>query len=230
VSIDSRLTKLMPTLTAKERAILVLRSFKDKTPEDPAWRSTMPREQDPEFNRLISVMNTCNTYLPLLIAVLEQQTEQFYQRLLWLETMIAMGVQAWEIAKLVPVAKRKQAEKGRGDHWPLVELPWVKEDEPPGWLNVCDQAEEAFRSSVVSLWQQLREVEILLDEVALEFDGEDPLRSANREVLDSMRSRLTALHRVLASQKPLELSEPDEESLALIRTYFAKGQRLMGGL
>jgi hypothetical protein len=53
MSIDARLGKLMPALSAQERAILILRSLKEKTPEDPLWRSTMPREQAAEFNRLI---------------------------------------------------------------------------------------------------------------------------------------------------------------------------------
>ncbi len=65
MSLGARLNKLLPVLSAKERAILVLRSLKDKTPEDPIWRQTMPREQSPEFNRLIVLMNACNNHLPL---------------------------------------------------------------------------------------------------------------------------------------------------------------------
>ena len=41
-SIDSRLSRLSPKLSARERGLLVLRSFKEKTPEDPAWRQSMP--------------------------------------------------------------------------------------------------------------------------------------------------------------------------------------------
>jgi hypothetical protein len=60
MTIATRFTRLTHTLTAKERGVLVLGSLKSKTPEDPAWRATMPREQTAEFNRLIVLMNACN--------------------------------------------------------------------------------------------------------------------------------------------------------------------------
>ena len=83
MSIDARLNKLMPALSAKERAILVLRSLKDKTPEDPLWRRTMPQEQAREFSRLIVLMNACNIYLPLYITVVEQKTEHLCLKRHW---------------------------------------------------------------------------------------------------------------------------------------------------
>ena len=64
MSIDVRLNKLMPGLSAKERAILVLRSLREKTPEDPLWRRTMPQEQPAEFRRLMVLVNACNIYCP----------------------------------------------------------------------------------------------------------------------------------------------------------------------
>ena len=38
MSLDGRLNKLAPMLTAQERAILVLESWKEGRQEDPAWR------------------------------------------------------------------------------------------------------------------------------------------------------------------------------------------------
>jgi len=58
--LDARLDRLMPTLKAKERALLVLGSLKDGTPEDPRWRQTMPTNQYAEFNLYIGLMNACN--------------------------------------------------------------------------------------------------------------------------------------------------------------------------
>ena len=75
MSLPGRLNKLMPSLTVKERGILVLKSLKDKTPEDPQWRRTMPGTQTVELNRLIGLMNACNIYLPLYITMVEQHTE-----------------------------------------------------------------------------------------------------------------------------------------------------------
>ena len=57
MSIDTRLSRLMPALSARERAALAVRAFKDDEPEDPAWRRTMPRDQVDEFRRLIDLEN-----------------------------------------------------------------------------------------------------------------------------------------------------------------------------
>ena len=42
MSLDARLTQLMPALSGRERAILELRSFNEHAAEDPSWRLTMP--------------------------------------------------------------------------------------------------------------------------------------------------------------------------------------------
>src|SRR6266540_1457270 len=105
MSIDARLNKLMPALSAKERAILVLRSLKDKTPEDPLWRRTMPNEQRAEFSRLIVLMNACNLHLPLFITMVEQHSEQMWLRLNWLMTLDLVGDALWHLGALVPAGK-----------------------------------------------------------------------------------------------------------------------------
>jgi hypothetical protein len=45
MSIDNRLSQPASALSSQERAILVLRSMKDKIPEDPAGRRTIPDAQ-----------------------------------------------------------------------------------------------------------------------------------------------------------------------------------------
>jgi hypothetical protein len=65
----------MPALSAKERGLLVLGCLKDGTPEDPAWRQTMPANQVREFNHFIDLMNVANIQLAAQIAVLEQAAD-----------------------------------------------------------------------------------------------------------------------------------------------------------
>jgi len=162
--------------------------------------------------------------------MVEQRTEQLYLRFLWLDSVVALGYQAWLLAELVPPGKRKRAMRVLEDRGPLVELPWQPEDNPRSWLNVCDRGEAALRSGVVSQWQMLRAVDIVLDEVATEFEGEDPLRPVMRGIVEATRRKLKDLHEVLNAAEPLKLEEPDEETLALARTYFENGRRLMSGL
>ena len=84
MSIEQRLNRLAPVLTAQERAILVLESWKDGKSEDPSWRRSMPPDQAHAFNRYIELMNQANRVLGHVIAALAMQTEKLEQREAWL--------------------------------------------------------------------------------------------------------------------------------------------------
>ena len=191
---------------------------------------TMPRDQSTEFNRLIVLMNACNIYLPLYITMVEQNTEQLYLRFMWLDTLIDSSLRVWRLAQLIPAGKRRQAEQAVAKSYPLAELPWDPEGHEHSWLNVAEGMESGIRLELVSLWEELRAIDIVLEEVAREFDGEDPLRPIMRGVVETTRKKLTDLHEVLSSRDPIELKEPGEEALHLARTYFENGKRLMNSL
>ena len=76
MSLDARLHRVAPMLTAQERAILVLESWKEGAQEDPAWRRSMPPSQALEFNRLIDLMNGCNIHLGSFISLLYEQIDK----------------------------------------------------------------------------------------------------------------------------------------------------------
>ena len=173
MSIDARLNQLMPVLSAKERAILVLRSLKDKTPEDPRWRSTMPLEQSREFSRLIILMKTCNIYLPLYIAMVEQKTERLCLKRHWHSTLLSFGLGLWRLSELVQANKRKQAEKAVAPFFPVIELTWDEVEHELSWINVSDGMWEALRTGVSQLWEDVRAIDTVVDGEAVEFDGED---------------------------------------------------------
>jgi hypothetical protein len=61
-------------------------------------------------------------------------------------------------------------------------------------------------------------VETVLDEVAQEFDGEDPLIPPVRNVLDKAHQELAELPTLLhAVHVEVDLPEPDEERVAELR-------------
>ena len=62
---NQRLDRLYPALTAKERALLVLRAWKADQQEDAAVRRTMPSDQARDFNHYIHLMNAANGGLTL---------------------------------------------------------------------------------------------------------------------------------------------------------------------
>ena len=229
-NLNGQLVRLMSSLSAKERAILVLRSLREKTPEDPQWRRTMPLDQSREFNRFIVLMNACNIYLPLYITMVEQHTEQLYVRFFWLQTVLGLGMQTWKLAQLVPAGKRAKAEQAVQGYFPAADLPWDPEDHQNSWVNVAEGMEDGIRLWLVSLWEELRSIDIVLAEVARAFDSEDPLRPVMRGIVEKTRKKLTDLHEVLSANVALELKEPDEEAMDLARSYFENGRRLMNSL
>ena len=55
MSLDGRLSQLTPSLSARERAVLVVRAVNADRAPDPALLAKMPREQGRDYNRLISL-------------------------------------------------------------------------------------------------------------------------------------------------------------------------------
>ena len=86
------------------------------------------------------------------------------------------------------------------------------------WDEATAALAESLREGVPWCWQELRAVETVLDEVAQEFDGEDPLVPAVRRTLDKTRQDLVALQPLLSFvDVEAELPEPDEERVAELR-------------
>lgn len=91
----------------------------------------------------------------------------------------------------------------------------------------CDEAmaalAESLREGVPWCWQQVRAVETVLDEVAEEFDGEDPLLPPVRQVLDKTRNDLVELHALLRFvDADCDLPEPDEERVEFLRQRWLR--------
>ncbi len=81
---EARMKGISEGLTAQERALLVLRSWKEGKEEEAAWRSTMPQEQVSAFNRYIHLMNGVNRGLGLLLLAIVLETDKLSLRLGWL--------------------------------------------------------------------------------------------------------------------------------------------------
>jgi hypothetical protein len=131
MSLDTRLSRLAPGLTAQERAILVLEAWKDDRPEDPSWRNSMPTEQTRAFNHYIELMNKANLALGRVIGVIHMQAEALEQREAWLMSMVLWMDHIEEIARAVRLAVREpvteseynaQVEANREEWVPVEEL------------------------------------------------------------------------------------------------------------
>jgi hypothetical protein len=351
---NQRLDRLYPALTAKERALLVLRAWKADQEEDAQVRRTMPDSQAQEFNRYIHLMNAANLDAGKYIAALKGISGELNLKAAWLASLQMWGIRVWDVWVFIalhtgePITEsehRRLVEDARAEMVPLADLAetlverydgWTKADLEPGgdddepvvkdkawnrilaekkkeltrlveegvlsgkrrgrgllinngsffdWLGepvpVCPEwgkgydvfpdgqadevafrkkarlrAQQAIAASPASpiqealeesvgyrvtdrkerwdeamaalrerlredtpwCWQELRAVETVLEEVAREFDGEDPLLPPVRNVLDKAHQELAELPTMLtAVDVEVELPEPDEERVADLR-------------
>ena len=82
---------------------------------------------------------------------------------------------------------------------------------------------ESLREGVPWCWQELHAADMVLEEVAEEFDGEDPLVPAVRRILDKTRQDLVELKPLLGFvDVEVELSEPDEERVTFLRERWLR--------
>jgi hypothetical protein len=113
---------------------------------------------------------------------------------------------------------------------PLVELPWLEDGHERSWSAVVDRNGESVRREVDGLWRQLHALDHVLAEVAVEFDGEDPLQPALRDAIEETRRHLEELHYFLADDKTVGLPEPDDADIVWARNHFERGVRLLAGM
>jgi hypothetical protein len=210
VSLDARLSRLAPALSARERALLVLRSMKDKTPEDPLWRNTMPNDQVREFNRLIDLMNAANREMAFLIAMIEKEMEKLELRAAWLFSLYLWRLNLADINFTAPLVTREAIT--RSEHEKLVaeaaddyllvsqlavvlaeeKRTWSDDDvEAVGWTRELVLKPQAWKSIVAKAEHQIREA---VDAGNLEARGAGRKLAVKRAAFDAWLGRPVTLY------------------------------------
>lgn len=180
MTITSELNRIFQSVTARERATLILRAWKNKIPEDPLWRQAMPPDQREEFNRLISLMNVANgqlshliTFIALEVDKLEMKVMLWYCLRLWdlhisqldfAASNVATEVvteselaarQATRVEEYVPVDEVARTLALERRDWGAEDLyvPQCANDaviKPEVWEVLCERAEADLRGAVKS--------------------------------------------------------------------------------
>ncbi len=171
-SLRSRLGKLAPGLTAKERFILLLRARNAGEPEDPELKRTMPKGQIKAFNRYAHLAYVANVTMgPVLfaISVHAEGLEYIQHRIAMIEAAASQleesypdDFQAHEGMVTVPEFLRGLAKELRKEMWDDLSL----------------------------RWRELRALETVWEEIASEFDGEQVVYRKMRNLADETRDRL----------------------------------------
>ena len=170
MSIDQRLNRLAPALTAQERAILVLESWKDERPEDPAWRKYMPQEQNRAFSYYIELMNRANLVLGKVAGVLAMQARMLSLREAWLVDVTLWQEHVDEIRQAVRRSVREPITES--EHQALVQAAcdeWVPVEELAEFLagdrdDYPDAAYEEDESGYLSIRDEFWEPAVAEEE------------------------------------------------------------------
>jgi hypothetical protein len=182
---DKRLDRLLPGLSAKERALLMLRDFKDGKPQDRQLLHTAPEPQTTELNRLIGLMNASNGDVAHLIAIIRERAEKEVLRLGWLEWARICALEMWAV----------------GSHFNLSAMEPITESD-----YRANEAEA--RSEMIAIDEcamQVAEYHHLFDEADYETDGEGD-RVVTDEAWYRVRDQKLAELRALAEAGTLASS------------------------
>jgi hypothetical protein len=130
--------------------------------------------------------------------------------------------QADEVRRLQEARRHTQEECRLAPLSLVLDLPRRKARRPGKASHKGEEIAEAvgtrLREGIQLRWRELRSIELVLEEVAGEFDGEAPTRPWEREALDDGKKRLQELH--LAAQTyvgPFKLPGPDKEEMEQVR-------------
>ena len=141
---NQRLDRLYPALTAKERALLVLRAWKQDCEEDAAVRRTMPPDQARDFNHYINLMNGANGDLGMYVAALNGIAKELGLKAAWLASLQMWGIRVWDLATYIalhtnePITvseHRRLVDEARAEMLPVADLAETLVEGYDGWIE-----------------------------------------------------------------------------------------------
>jgi len=218
-AIDSRISKLLPGLSVKERAVLALKA-QNAGEETTDLTRSMPPEQRHQFNRYMAPTFVAGCHFDVLVNVITSQIDNLSFNLERIDLLDRAATMLEEdhpedIASQ-PVRAWRQMSKSKG----LVTVPIFLR-------AVAEELrQDAFKELSVR-WRELRAVEIVAEEIAQSFDGEDPLHPDIRARLVTGAAVAKETNASLFP-RPRRLPEPEEDFLDRTRALIDHGFAALG--
>lgn len=167
---DRRLDRLLPALTARERAILMLRDFKAEKPQDRQLLNTAPDAQTPALNRFVGLMNAANGDLAHLIVIIRERARGDMLRLAWLQWARRCALEMWAIRAHFNTSAReaiteseyrkREAEDAR-ELLPIEECATTLAEEHHVWDDAdCETGEDGERCATDEAWYRVRDEKV----------------------------------------------------------------------
>jgi hypothetical protein len=235
MSAESRLDRLYPALTAKERGLLVLHAYKAGETPDPLIYRTCPSEQGPAFNRYIHLMNAMNVELATVLVIMREQMDKAELKYSWLMTALIWGLETQVLGRHALAATkdrklrkdiRRLMARAPSDLQVPLDLTVPPEEPVTFEKGYGDETVKALlfgiKQSLQQHWCELRSIEIGVQEVAEEFGGEDPLHADTREMIDECLRSCTKIRDDVKGYVEIELTEPTDDDVAQVRRLIEK--------
>jgi len=211
--LTARLDKLAPALTAKERAILMLRRHTAGLEPDPELLRSMPKEQAREYDRYAGLAYVANAHLGSLLRVIHMQVDslEFHR-----DQLANLDEAAGRLESELP--DEVQANPVRG---------WRKREKvsvPEFLRGLALEMRTNLQEALVLRWQELRALEIVWNEIAAEFDGEDTLHPELRREANDTGAKIKAL----AGKKAKSLPGPEDPMVTDTRELVDQAFEALG--
>ena len=202
-SLRSRLGKLAPALTARQRFLLMLRADRAGEPVDLDLRTTMPEEQRPEFHRYLRMLFLCEGMLGSTLTTITYHVDAIDTGL---ERADLIGRAADQLEHNHPETRREPGRR-RTKRSRVT---------PPEFLrDLAGVMRTELAGDVVFRWHDLGCVEAVWREIRVELDGLDPVKAELRTAATDLRARLQSL----AGRTGAALTDPEAERVEELRTW-----------
>lgn len=167
---DTRLDRLLPGLTAPERAILMLRDSKAGKPQDRQLLNSAPERQTKELNRLIGMMNAVNGDLTRLLTIIYERVLKEELRFGWLAYARTCALEMWAIRAHVGTSgKESITESEYGEREREARAEWLPVEECATTLTEehhvfadadCEPDEDGERMATDAAWYRVRDEKV----------------------------------------------------------------------
>jgi len=217
-SAGNRADKLFVGLTARERGIVRLHSFKEDMPDPAALEAATPWDQIDEVNRLTRLMNGTHHEVSWYGLWLQARLEAVSVRMGLLRILQLWALDSERIRDAFGFGEPASRPTRRGRRPQPDGAPaWPPSAGPEGSLS-SDLVRKVEEGLTVA-WAELLAVEAIVEETAGAFDGEEPIHPGARTVLDDAKALARELAEGLKGLRDGYVlpGDPDGAVLELLR-------------
>jgi hypothetical protein len=205
MSITARLQKVTQGLSPLQRALLVLQALREGKEPDPELRRIDDEQQRRAFNRYMGLLWVIKHQLGAVLSIIQSRVETAENHLHYFELFNQAAALVEEQEGVKPARGHRKWRQQKG------------EITVPAFLrSLALEARDDGSAQLRHLWQELQAFEQVVDDLASDFAGEDPLLPDLRERAADIRSRLLSAATRLGAGKL-----PDTPDPAFVEAYAA---------